>query len=231
MTTAAGDAPASVYQRVLGEAYGDLPPVLARYFGPIPPGHVGVGEGTYDTVGSRYRLIAWPLLAWSTRHDMLFPEAGEQVPFLVENRPVADGLAGSRWFAFPGRLRVMRDTMRAGDGEVIERLGRGGGLEVRLRPTVADGRMVLRSGRLAWRVRGIRVPLPRVASVTVQESAGQGGDGRQRVDVRLRMPLLGEVFRYSGSFAYRIVRDDDSGSGVSAALPTLSMWLTQNSPH
>ncbi|MFJ6679277.1 hypothetical protein ACIQLK_09135 [Microbacterium sp. NPDC091382] len=55
--------------------------------------------------------------------------------------------------------------------------------------------------------------------------------GRQRVDVRLGMLLLGEVFRYPGSFSYRIVRGDDSGSGVSAALPTLSMWLTQNSPH
>jgi len=177
MTTAAGNAPASVYQRVLGDAYGDLPPVLARYFGPLPPGHVGVGEGTYDTVGSRYRLIVWPLLVWSTRHDVLFPEAGEQVPFLVENRPLADGLAGSRWFAFPGRLRVMRDTMRAGDGEIIERIGRRGGLEVRLRPAVADGRMVLRSGRLAWRVRGIRVPLPRVASVTVQEVRARAATG------------------------------------------------------
>lgn len=125
----------------------------------------------------------------------------------------------------------MRDTMRAGDGEIIERLGRRGGLEVRLRPAVADGRMVLRSRRLAWQVGGLRVPLPRVASVTVRESADPYGGGRQRVDVRLRMPLLGEVFRYSGSFAYRIVRDDDSGSGGSPALPTLSMWLTQNSPH
>lgn len=231
MTAAADDAPSSGYQRVLGDAYGDLPPVLARYFGPIPLGYVGVGEGTYDTVGSRYRLLAWPLLAWSARHDMLFPETGAQVPFLVESRPAADGLAGSRWFAFPGRLRVMRDTMRAGDGEIIERIGRRGGLEVRLRPAVADGRMVLRCRRLAWRVGGLRVPLPRVASVTVRESADPDGGGRQRVDVRLRMPLLGEVFRYSGSFAYRIVRDDDSGSGGSPALPTLSMWLTQNSPH
>ncbi|WP_413353545.1 DUF4166 domain-containing protein [Microbacterium sp. 1P06AB] len=231
MTTADGGAPASVYQSALCDAFADLPPVLARYFGPIPPGHVGVGEGVYDIVGSRFGAIGWPLLRWAARHETLFPESGRRVPFVVENRPSRDGLAGSRWFGFPRVVRVMRDSMHADGGEIVERLGRRGGLEVRLRPSVQDGGMVLRSRALAWWVRDVRVPVPPLAHVEVRENADPGDSGRQRVDVRLRMPLLGEVFRYTGSFAYRILPESDTVSGVSAAVPTLSMWLTQNSPH
>ncbi|MEW2011966.1 MULTISPECIES: DUF4166 domain-containing protein [Microbacterium] len=58
----------------------------------------------------------------------------------------------------------------------------------------------------------------------------EDGNGRQRVDVRLRMPLLGEVFRYSGTFVYRILPERGTVPAVSPGLPTLSMWLTQNSP-
>ena len=49
--------------------------------------------------------------------------------------------------------------------------------------------------------------------------------------VGFRLPLLGEVFRYSGTFVYRIVPERDTVPVVSPALPTLSMWLTQNSPN
>ncbi|CAL4859860.1 DUF4166 domain-containing protein [Microbacterium sp. MM2322] len=231
MTTDDAGAPASVYQRALGSTFAELSPALQRYFGEIPAGHVGVGEGVYDIVGSRYRRRAASLLRWSARHEVLFPEIGRDIPFVIENRPLTGRLAGSRWFGFPGRVRVMRDTMHTAGDEIVERLGRRGGLEVRLTPRVEDGGMVLRSRGLAWRVRGIRVPLPRVAAVEVRESEDPAEAGRQRVDVRLRMLLLGEVFRYSGSFAYRIVPEDDTVAAVSPALPTLSMWLTQNSPH
>ncbi|MCM3696792.1 DUF4166 domain-containing protein [Microbacterium oleivorans] len=230
MTSGERDAALSVYERVLGAEVETLPPVLRRYFGAIPDGHVGVGEGVYSVVGSRYRRVAGALLRWSARHDVLFPEGGRDVPFVVENRIGPDGsLEGTRWFGFPRVTRVMRDTMRADRGAIVERLGRRGGLEVRLSASATPRGMVLRSRRLAWWVRGIRVPLPPLAGVEVRES--DAGGGRQGVDVRLRMPLVGEVFRYSGTFAYRIVRESDSGPAVSPGLPTLSMWLTQNSPN
>ena len=50
------------------------------------------------------------------------------------------------------------------------------------------------------RLVGLRIRLPQFAIVTVSES---WLDGRQHVDVRLRSPLLGEWFRYAGSFSYR----------------------------
>ena len=221
---------ASVYERAVGPGIRSLPQVLRRYFGPVPEGHVGVGEGVYEIVGSRYRRTAGALLRWSARHDVLFPESGRDIPFVVENRAAADGtLRAMRWFGFPRATRVMRDTMHVDGGEIVQRLGRRGGLEVRLAARASAEGMLLRSRRLAWRIRGLRVPLPRIAGVEVRET--EDGNGRQRVDVRLRMPLLGEVFRYSGTFVYRIVPQRGTVPAVSPALPTLSMWLTQNSPN
>lgn len=225
-------AAASVYQRALGDSFAELSPVMQRYFGPIPAGHVGVGEGVYEVVGSRYRRLAAPLLRWSARHDVLFGEAGRNVRFVVENRPLPDGgLRGTRWFGFPGSVRVMRDTIHADGAGLLERLGRRGGLEVGLIAQVDRGGMVLRSRSLAWRVRGGRIRLPPVAAVEVRERDDPGRSGMQRVDVRLRMPILGEVFRYTGSFSYRIVPAGDTAATVSPGLPTLSMWLTENSPN
>lgn len=221
---------ASVYERAVGPGIRSLRPVLRRYFGPVPEGHVGVGEGVYEIVGSRYPRTAGALLRWSARHDVLFAESGRDIPFVVENRAAADGtLRGMRWFGFPRATRVMRDTMHVDGGEIVQRLGRRGGLEVRLGARASAEGMLLRSRRLAWRIRGLRVPLPRIAGVEVRET--EDGNGRQRVDVRLRMPLLGEVFRYSGTFVYRIVPERGTVPAVSPALPTLSMWLTQNSPN
>jgi hypothetical protein len=72
--------------------------------------------------------------------------------------------------------------------------------EIRLALTVRDGLLVMRSARQWIRVGPARVRIPQLATVTVAES---WADGRQHVDVRLRSPLLGEWFTYSGSFSYR----------------------------
>jgi hypothetical protein len=58
-------------------------------------------------------------------------------------------------------------------------------------------RFTLPSGRQWLHVGAARIPLPRFATVTVDESSS---DERQNVDVRLGSPILGEWFRYSGSF-------------------------------
>ncbi|MDJ1113663.1 hypothetical protein [Microbacterium dauci] len=109
--------------------------------------------------------------------------------------------------------------MRTSSGSVRsnERLGVDGALELELRPHVVDGGMPLSSTRLA--------------RVTVDELADDGEvPSGQRVDVRVRMPVLGEVFRYSGAVTYRIAPDTATGVAASDPVPTLSMWLTENSP-
>jgi hypothetical protein len=223
-----GAGAASVYRTVLGAAFDGLSPVMRRYFGLIPLGSAGVGEGRYDVVGPRYPRLSRPFLRIAARLGILFPEAGTDVPFVVENRPLpAGGLAGSRYFGFPTVTRVMRDVMRADGDVIVERLGV---LEMELRAHVPDGGMRLTSTRLAVHAAGRRIPLPRIARVTVAERDDPDVPDGQRVDVRVRMPLVGEVYRYSGGFTYRIVPDRGGVRALSAPLPTLSMWLTENSP-
>lgn len=205
---------ASVYEQVLGERFADLEPALRRYFGVVPGGCVGRGEGTYAIVGSRWRMLR-PILRLLAAHDVLFPERGTGVDLLVENRCDADGtLRAVRTFAFPRIQRRMVDAMRVERGMLIDRLGRRGGLEVALDAAVLGGGMVLTSRAIAWRVGPLRVPLPPIARVRVSERVDEE-TGQQHVDVRVRAVVLGEVFRYTGAFDYRIV-EDERGSTPSA---------------
>ena len=192
----------SVYQQVLQGEWADLDPRLRTYFGPTSPGSIGVGRGTYDTAGSRIRLLR-PVFAVTARSQILFPEVGSDVPFTVVNAPQPDGtLTASRTFAFPHRMRVMRDTLRVIDGRLVERIGKGGLLEMTLDVLVDRGGMRLVSRGMSLRLGSLTVPLPPFAQVTVEERAD--GD-RQYVDVRVRSRLVGEIFRYAGTFTYEHV--------------------------
>lgn len=197
--------PRSVYQRVLGERFFDLDPRLQQYFGPLPVGMVGRGHGVYEIAGSRRRMLR-PLLAWMAWRRILFPEFGRDVPFTVVNTLGASGgLSAVRTFSFPGRERCMEDTMTAAHGHLIDRLGRRRGLEVALAVSVHEGGLRMRSGSFWLHVGPVRVPLPRVASLVLDERTDPADPGRQRVDVRIMAPLLGEVFRYAGAFTYEVV--------------------------
>ena len=189
----------SVYQRVLGPELDDLRPELQRYF---RGGGVGTGSGVFEVAGSRLRILR-PMLAYLAWRRILFPEYARKVPFEVTNTPTPDaGLDALRTFHLPGRDRTLEDTMRVVDGALHDFLGRRRGFEVRLRLTVTDGLLRMRSDKQWLHLGRARIPLPPFATVTVAES---WSDGSQHVDVRLRSPLLGEWFRYSGSFNYRYV--------------------------
>lgn len=222
----------SVYEAVLGDDFARLDAQLQRYFGLIPAGHEGRGRGVYAWAGSRYRLLR-PVLSWLAWRHILFPERGRNVPFTVVNRPEgAEVLSARREFEFSHVTRVMEDTMSVvrtagARPRLVDRLGRRRGLEVELELSVDDGGLRMRSTRLALllrvprlptrgarEVRGadtasptrhLRIPVPRIVTMTLDERAHPEGDGRQCVDVRLRAPLLGDVFRYLGEFEYGIV--------------------------
>jgi len=188
----------SVYERVLGSRFDDLDPRLRTYFGALPAGRVGRGTGIYDVAGSRMRW-ARPALAWLARRQVLFPEYGRGIPFTVENR--GDRTA-RRTFSFPQRTRVMVDAMSVVDGVLHDRLGRRGGLEVELLLSVTDGGLHMRSGRQWLHLGSLRFRMPGLVRVTLAETAA---GGMQHVDVRMTAPVLGEVFRYSGTFSYSVI--------------------------
>lgn len=193
----------SVYQRALGERFAALDPRLRAYFGPIAPGSVGSGQGAFDVVGPTVGALRPLLLVLAWRH-VLFPESGRGVPFTVRNEARADGtLTATRIVSFPGRTRTMQDVMTVRHGQIVDRLGRRGGLEITLAVAVVDAGLRLRSTRWSWRLGRLRLPLSSLARVSVDERIV---DGLQRVDARVRAPLLGEVFRYTGPFNYAVIR-------------------------
>lgn len=197
------DSNRSVYQRALGDAFSALDPQLQKYFGPIPHGWVGRGSGVYSVAGSRQRWLR-PVFAWMAWRHILFPEHGENVPFTITNTPSADGrLSAERTFQFPHRTRVMQDTMTIVDGQLHDRLGKRRGLEVAIRLSVVSGGLRMTSTQLALRVGPVRIPLPPVATMNLDERTDSSDPTRQRVDVRIAAPILGEVFRYTGTFTYQ----------------------------
>ena len=197
----------SVWERVLRAQFDDLDPRLRPYFAATPDGFAGEGRGTFDTAGSRVRVLR-PLLAWMARHEILFPEIEADVPFTIVNTPSADGSLGAvRTFRFTRGDRIVSDRISVVDGRLVDRIGRGGRLEVVLGVQARTGGMRLRSQGLAVHVAGRRIPLPPVVRVTVDE---RFAEGLQHVDVRLRSPLIGEVFRYAGTFTYSHVRIERS---------------------
>jgi hypothetical protein len=190
----------SVYERVLGPRMAELDPSLRRYFSLPPDGQVGAGSGVYEVAGSRHRWL-WPVWAWLGWRRVLFPEFGRGIPFTVVNTPDADGSLGAiRTFAFPPRTRTMVDRMSVVDGRLRDRLGRRGGLEVELLLDVTpSGALHMSSARQWLRLGPLRLRMPGLVRVELTESSDPAG---QRVDVRMTAPVLGEVFRYAGTFTY-----------------------------
>ncbi|PPG40542.1 DUF4166 domain-containing protein [Pseudoclavibacter sp. RFBA6] len=76
-----------------------------------------------------------------------------------------------------------------------------------------NSRSIVRRGAV------LRVPLPGVVTMTLDERAHPDGSGRQCVDVRLRSPIIGDVFRYVGEFEYSVVpaSEPDTTGGFSGA--------------
>jgi len=196
----------SIYQQALGSRFAQLDPGLHAYFGAVPTGSAGVGRGVFRVAGSRVALLR-PVFAVMAWRGILFPDSDHDVPFTVVNVAASDGsLRATRTFEFRRRTRRMYDRMVADGSRLVDRLGRRGGLEVALSAEVFDGRLRLTSERLAAHVRRVRLPLPHWARVTIEE---RWTGGLQDVDVRIRMPLLGEVFRYAGSFTFEHVPISD----------------------
>lgn len=88
----------------------------------------------------------------------------------------------------------MEDTMRVVDGTLHDRLGKRRGLEVALRVAVADGGLRMTSTKLALRLGTLRMPLPRIVTMNLDERTDANDPSRQHVDVRITAPMIGELF-------------------------------------
>lgn len=199
----------SPYERVLGDAADALHPQLRAYFGVIPEGHVGRGEGVFTTVGTPRRRVR-TILGLLAPRDVLFGVWERDVAFSIVNEPGrwvdSPAVRSIRTFALTNGSRVMTDIISVRDGELIDELGARRRIGAAFTASVDDGGLVLRSHRVWLRCGGMRLSLPRFVSpiVTVIERAT--GSSRQAVSVTVTAPIVGRVYEYEGEFRYLILR-------------------------
>ncbi|MCS6550167.1 DUF4166 domain-containing protein [Curtobacterium flaccumfaciens pv. flaccumfaciens] len=205
-----------------------LHPRLRTYFGEIPPGHVGRGEGVFDAVGTPRRWL-WPVLAVFARDSVMFPVWQRDVPFTVENRPTRvrrgsgvslearPAVRAHRTFRFRSGSRTMVDAITAEPDGLVDHLGRHGRVSARLRTQVDGdgpdaGALRLVSTRVTFRALGREVRLPALIAprVTLTERFDDEAD-LQRVSLVLTAPVLGTLYRYEGAFRYEIAPDTERG--------------------
>lgn len=210
------------------EVLARLHPRLSTYFGAIPPGHVGRGEGVFDVVGTPRRWL-WPLLAWFARDSVVFPVWERDVPFTVENRPARvrrgsgtgletrPAVRAHRTFRFRSGSRTMVDAITAEPDGLVDHLGRHGRVSARLRAEVDAhgpdaGALRLVSTRVTFRALGREVRLPaRIAPRVTLKERFDDEAGLQRVSLVLTAPVLGTLYRYEGAFRYEIAPDEERG--------------------
>lgn len=186
---------ASIFRRALGDDFARLHPQLQHYFDP-PDGVTG--EGIFDEAGSRLRWLSpvWRMLA---RFGLLFPEYGTGVPFTVRMVPLAsDRVATTRSLRFATGAREVSDETHLVAGRLIDVHARGRILVHMLPRVLDDGSLVMTAAATRLRVASVLLRVPTVPITLTQ----RWDEARQqfRIDVSLRLPLLGEVFGYRGSF-------------------------------
>ena len=203
--------PQSPYARALGARLTELHPRLRTYFQAVPDGMVGVGEGTFQRVGTPRRAL-WPLLRRLERRGVIAARWERDVPFRIENRTIASRAIAERTFRFAGGPWVMRDAVApTRHGRIVDEPGlvvacfdvepRAGALHLTSR---AVG---IRVGRFRLRVPRIVAPVVRLVERWDEEAE------RQSVRLTVDAPLLGRLYEYRGDFSYILEpdrKDDDA---------------------
>lgn len=199
----------SAWEHALGDARERLHPRIREYVRAVPAGYVGRGEGVFDVAGCLAPALA-PALSIAGAMAIAFPEAGEDVPFSVENRGDGEGVIHARrTFHFAERVRVMRDAVRPHGHLAIDALGTGGVLEAALHVSEVGGalRVVSRGVRVRVGSSWFRLPAAVRPRVTVTDSYDKAV-GRQHVELSVSIGTSRPVYGYRGWFDYEVMADD-----------------------
>ena len=175
------DSECSLYERLLGDAFRSLPPVLREFHGAELDARA---QGTLRVTRGPGRLRAW------VADGLRLPRAASSAPLHLTVRPQG---RGERWERrFGADLLVSRQWA---DGDLlVESFGL-----VRFGYCVHASREGLHFTFVrAWLW---RVPLPLALSPRIEACAAvpEPGHATWRIQVRVRAPLLGELLRYEGT--------------------------------
>jgi hypothetical protein len=195
--------PGAPWAAALGDRVEQLSPALQAYFGGVPYGSHGIGEGVFTTVGTPRRWL-WPLLALLGRWNVVWPVWQQQVPFTVINVPTPHGLVSVRRFHFASGDRTVTDRILFTPRGLRERLGSGERVAVELHVEPDDAGLRITSGRVGIRMLGLRWSLPAAWAPRVVVHERTLPDGRQHVAFTLNAPIVGRLYEYAGAFDYRV---------------------------
>lgn len=199
----------SIYQRALGLKFSQLHPRIQERFGfSSADGVASIGRGTMARVWLG-RLYTWPFLTVGTWRNIMFPEAGENVPFLIENYAYRDGFGREtvtwvRTFDFGQHTRRFDATMIFSEarGKVVDYLGTHQHLAVDIDLDVApNGGLVLygREQRFYEGPLAFRFPMLFSGFADVCEWFDDETSQFQ-IEVKVTNRRWGPLFGYRGSF-------------------------------
>ncbi|MEU8784150.1 DUF4166 domain-containing protein [Streptomyces sp. NPDC048637] len=210
----------SIFQRALGADFDRLHPHIRRRFSVgLDSGEACIGRGTMDRIWHG-RSFVRPFLALGGSRHILVPQAGRDIPFVIENVPYTDSFGREtvtfvRTFSFPRRPRRFDATMVFSPERdcVVDYLGTHQHLATDLHFTVdGSGALIIRSGEHRFREGPVDVRVPDLigGDAVVRESYDDAA-GRFRIQVRVGNRRFGPLFGYEGSFSAEFVNIAERG--------------------
>ncbi|PXW83569.1 uncharacterized protein DUF4166 [Pseudogracilibacillus auburnensis] len=196
----------SIYKQVLGDQFSKLHPMLQKRYASLNK-ETFIGKGIMKTITGPKWLF--PFLLLGTKYNLLFPEKGTQIPFMIINSPRI-GINGEnqihwkRIFYFGKKERYFNALMSLdSDNKVVkDYLGEPSVLYADLSFSVTkEGYMYIESKRQRMVLGSIEIPLPMILQgiATVLEKYEETKDV-YTIKVVVKNPLIGLVFSYEGEF-------------------------------
>ncbi|WP_255756800.1 DUF4166 domain-containing protein [Massilia sp. erpn] len=182
-------------QTILGESWRQLPSALQAHYGD----GLTVEHGRMDI---EYPRFMQPLFSVLHLLGALVNRSGHDLETVVEKR-----LAGERqhWhrsirYADGRTLRFDSYWVAAGEHQLIEFVNPLLGLQ--MAPHVENGRLHYEGVRFVLKLGQLLLPIPEWLALGHTSIVEEALDERRyRMDFRLHHPLLGQIFRYSGTFS------------------------------
>ena len=198
----------SIFERALGDDFGRLSPMLQKRFGVgLDAGYGCVGTGTMSSI----RRGPWwvvPFLYIGKLRNILIPDVGQNVPFIIENFAYHDPF-GRETVTFVREYQVGRKpsrfdaTMILSNGRILDYLGTHQHLAVDLDLRVEDdGSLRLASNaQRFYEGRLIAFRFPMIFSGRAQLHERFDEEARvYRIRMEVHNRLFGFLFGYEGEF-------------------------------
>lgn len=214
----------SIFERALGEDFARLHPMMRRRFGVgLDAGEACIGRGVMDEI----RRGPWwtvPFLQIGRLRNILVPDTGVRVPFVIENYPYRDPLGREtvtfvREYTVGAHRRRFDATMIFDGGRVLDYLGTHQHLAVELDLRIDErGGLLLTSDTQRFFAGPIGFTFPLLLSGRARlKEYFDDDDQRFHVELEVHNHRFGFLFGYRGSFVCEWVDAHDAPARLKPA--------------